>query len=75
MLAYLRRKLGAKPKKPTAAEGLAPVENPSELKAKNYLEDLALTRSMFDDGTLIMQQGDGSDAAFLDIMRKSRNSI
>ena len=65
MLAYLRLKLGSKPKRAAqeahqieqkAAMGFSILtQDPSEAAEKNYLEDLALTQTMFENGTLIMQ--------------------
>ena len=44
----------------------------SEKGAVNQLEDMALTQTMFDEGHLIWQ-GDAEE--FVNIIRKSRNSI
>ena len=45
---------------------------PSEAGTENYLEDQALTQSMFENGTLICH---GEAEAFVNIIRTSRNSI
>ena len=45
---------------------------PSEKGTENYLEDQALTQSMFENGTLICH---GEAEAFVNIIRTSRNSI
>jgi len=45
---------------------------PSEKGTVNYLEDLALTQTMFEKGTLICH-GEAED--FVNIIRSNRNSI
>ena len=45
---------------------------PSERGTINQLEDLALTQTMFENGTLICQ---GEASAFINIIRSNRNSI
>ena len=45
---------------------------PSEKGTVNYLEDLALTQTMFENGTLICQ---GEVMDFINVIRKNRNSI
>ena len=45
---------------------------PSEKGTVNYLEDLAITQTMFENGTLICQ---GEVMDFINVIRKNRNSI
>ena len=45
---------------------------PSDAGTLNYLEDMALTQSMFENGTLICH---GEAEAFVNIIRNSRRSF